>query len=209
MNGLGRVCDGADADAEMNILGGMAGLALAASLTARRQPIAWPAGVKAALIASALLLVSAVGVGPLPTFRHMDRTGPSAANSQQRRAVAEAVRESFGDHYELGEVAGQPCVGAACRNIIFTIFTLLSRDRAHPEAFGNGSLSWPDRDHLNVLLENSDRPGPHGISRAGGEASSQWAGGLSGGPLVHGPALPVDAADGTVYDGLGTRVGTG
>lgn len=168
VNGLGRVCD--SADAEMNILGGLAGLAVAALALAKRGSLDWQAGAKASLIASAVLLALGSGVArPAVTFAHVDGTGLSVANSQQQQAVERAVKEAFGDRYELGRVDDQPCVGAPCRNVIFV---LLSRDKGHPEAFGSGSLSWPDKKHLNVLLEDSDRPSVMGYPVAGAKAPS-------------------------------------
>lgn len=168
VNGLGRVCD--SADAEMNILGGLAGLAVAALALAKRGSLDWRASAKASLIASAVLLVLGAGVArPVVTFAHVDGTGLSAADSLQQQAVERVVKEAFGDRYELGRVYDQPCVGAPCTNVIFT---LLSRDKRHPEAFGNGSLSWPDKKHLNVLLEDSDRPTVMGYPVAGAQAPS-------------------------------------
>ncbi|MFD4626562.1 VanZ family protein [Streptomyces sp. NPDC058475] len=168
VSGLGRVCD--SADAEMNILGGLVGLAVAVVVLARRRSLEWQAGVKPSLIAAAVVLVLGAGVArPMLTLTHVDGSGLSAASSPQRDAVEEAVNEAFGDRYALGHVYEQPCVGASCTNIIFT---LLSRDAAHPEAFANGSLSWPDKKHLNVLLEDSDHPTVMGYPVAGAKTPS-------------------------------------
>lgn len=168
VNGLGRVCD--SADAEMNILGGLVGLAVAAAVLARRGALNWQAGSRASLIASAVLLVLGAGVvHPMLAYTHVDGSGLSAAGTSQRQAVDRVVKEAFGDRYRLGHVYDQPCVGAPCTNVIFT---LLSRDKGHPDAFSNGSLSWPDKKHLNVLLEDSDRPSVMGYPVAGAEAPS-------------------------------------
>ncbi|MEU5215208.1 VanZ family protein [Streptomyces sp. NPDC020807] len=166
VDGLGRVCD--SADAQMNILGGLIGLAVAALILVKRSTIEWQGAVKASLIASAVILLLGAGVArPAVTFAHVDGTGLADANTGQRQAVEQAVREAFGNHYELGRIYDQPCVGAPCRNVLFT---LLSRDKAHPEAFGNGTLSWPDKNHLNVLLEDNDRPSVMGYPVAGAKA---------------------------------------
>ncbi|KUO16865.1 hypothetical protein AQJ91_33100 [Streptomyces dysideae] len=101
------------------------------------------------------------------TFIHVDGTSLSAAGSSQRQAVERAVTEAFGDRYELGQVYEQPCVGTACTNVVFT---LLSRDNGQSEAFSNGSLSWPDKKHLNVLLDDSDRPSVMGYPVTGAKA---------------------------------------
>ncbi|KOG23540.1 MULTISPECIES: VanZ family protein [Streptomyces] len=168
VDGLGRVCD--SADAEMNILGGIAGAAVAALVLARNGRVNWRAGVKAALIVSAGLLVIGVGVArPAVSFTHVDGTGLSAADSAQRKAVEEVVQEAFGDRYILGHVYDQPCVGAPCANVVFN---LLSRDKAHPDVFGSGTLSWPDKKRLNILLEDSDRPTVMGFPVPGAKAPS-------------------------------------
>ncbi|MGW4730867.1 VanZ family protein [Streptomyces shenzhenensis] len=168
VDGLGRVCD--SADAEMNILGGLAGLAIAAAVLATRGPVDWRTGVKSSLIASAAFLTLGAGVArPMVTFQHVAGSGLSEANSGQRQAVRHAVKEAFGDRYKLGYIYEQPCVGAPCINVIFN---LLSRDKGHPDEFASGSLSWPDKKHLNVLLEDSDRPSVMGFPVVGAQEPS-------------------------------------
>ncbi|WP_042171983.1 VanZ family protein [Streptomyces sp. NBRC 110035] len=168
VNGLGRVCD--SADAQMNILGGLIGLAIATAVLARRGALGWHAGAKASAIASAVILILGAGVArPLVAFAHVDGTSLKTAGSVQRQAVEEVVDEAFGDHYKLGDVYEQPCVGAPCTTVIFN---LLSRDKGHPEAFGSGSLSWPDKEHLNVLLVDSDRPSVMGYPVKGAKNPS-------------------------------------
>ncbi|MFC9927137.1 VanZ family protein [Streptomyces sp. NPDC127190] len=163
VDGLGRVCD--SSDAEMNVLGGLAGLAVATAILAGRRSVEWQGGAKASFIVAVAALLLGTGVAePMVAFTNIDGTGLSAADSPQREAVAEAVHQAFGDRYALGHVYEQPCVGLPCTNIIFT---LLSRDKEHPQAFANGSLSWPDKKHLNVLLEDSDRSAVMGYPVAG------------------------------------------
>ncbi|MGW0121882.1 VanZ family protein [Streptomyces sp. NPDC003327] len=165
VNGLGRVCD--SADAQMNILGGLVGLGLAALVLRQRDSIQWNGAAKESLIAALAILLLGTGVAkPAVAFTHLDGTGLSAADQGQRQAVQEAVREAFGEHYELGSVHDQPCVGAPCRNVVFT---LLSRDKKHPEAFANGTLSWPDKNRFNVLLKDSDRPSVMGYPVSGSQ----------------------------------------
>ncbi len=168
VDGLGRVCD--SADAEMNILGSLVGLCVAAVVLARREALNWQGGIKASLIASAVLLTVGAGVArPMVAFTHVDGSGLSTAGSAQRQAVERVVMEAFGDRYELGNVYEQPCGGASCTNVVFT---LLSQDKGHSEAFSNGSLSWPDKKHLNVLLEDSDRPSVMGYPVTGAKPPS-------------------------------------
>ncbi|MGW1593014.1 VanZ family protein [Streptomyces sp. NPDC002343] len=153
VDGLGRVCD--SSDAEMNVLGGLVGLVIATAILASGRSVNWQGGVKAALVTAVAALLLGTGVAePTLTFTNIDGTGLSTANSSQRRAVEQAVQQAFGDRYAVGHVYEQPCVGLPCTNIIFT---LLSRDKDHPQAFANGSLSWPDKKHLNVLLEDSNQ----------------------------------------------------
>ncbi|MFI8792922.1 VanZ family protein [Streptomyces sp. NPDC055105] len=154
IDGLGRVCD--SSDAEMNIIGGLAGLAVAASVLAVRQSLVWQGGVKGALIASAALLLLGSGVArPMLDFTNVDGSSLSAAGTDQKRAVEAAVEEAFGDRYTIGQLYEQPCGDASCKNVTFNLH---SREKGSAEAFGSGSLSWPDKKHLNVLLEDSDRP---------------------------------------------------
>ncbi|MDO0929905.1 VanZ family protein [Streptomyces sp. TG1A-8] len=163
VGGLGRVCD--SSDAEMNIVGGLVGLTAALVTMAGRRSVEWQGGLKASLIAAAALLLIGTGVArPMLAYSNIDGTGLSVAKDSQRQAVERAVQEAFGDRYALGHVYEQPCIGVPCTNIIFT---LLSRDEKHPQDFANGSLSWPDKKHLNVLLEDSDRSYVMGYPVAG------------------------------------------
>ncbi|MDT0616089.1 VanZ family protein [Streptomyces lancefieldiae] len=164
VDGLGRVCD--SADAEMNILGGLLGLALAAAVLAQRRGLNWRGGATASLITSVVIAILGAGVArPMVALTHVDGTGLTAAGSQQRQAVEAVVQEAFGDHYKLGDVYEQPCVGAPCTTVVFN---LLSRDAGHSEEFSSGSLTWPDKEHLNVLLVDSDRPSVMGYPVPGG-----------------------------------------
>ncbi|MFE0645143.1 VanZ family protein [Streptomyces sp. NPDC058877] len=166
VDGLGRVCD--SADAQMNILGGLIGLAAAMLVLLKLGTIEWKGAAKASLFASLGLALLGAGVAyPAMAFTHIDGTGLSQADDKQRQAVEQAVREAFGDRYELSHVYDQPCTGAPCRNVAFT---LLSRDKAHPEQFANGTLSWPDKNRFNVLLQDSDQPSVMGYPVAGAKA---------------------------------------
>lgn len=168
VDGLGRVCD--SSDAEMNIIGGLVGLAVAATVLMVRRSLDWQAGLKGGLIASVALVVLGAGVvRPMLDFTNVDGTGLSDASSDQKRAVENAVKEAFGGRYEIGQLYEQPCVDLPCKNVIFNLH---SREKGHSEAFGNGSLSWPDRKHLNVLLEDSDRPTVMGYPVTGTKAPS-------------------------------------
>ncbi|MFF8595206.1 VanZ family protein [Streptomyces sp. NPDC015220] len=168
VNGLGRVCD--SSDAEMNIIGGMIGLTVVAVALTIRHSLAWQAGTKGALITCAALLLLGLGVArPMLDFTNVDGSSLADASSGQKRAVEAAVKEAFGDRYKIGKQYEQPCGDSPCTNIIFI---LLSREKGHAQDFGTGSLSWPDKKHLSVQLENSDHPTVMGYPVGGAKAPS-------------------------------------
>jgi hypothetical protein len=167
VDGLGRVCD--SSDAEMNIIGALAGLAIAATVLAVRESLLWQGGVKGALIASLVLLLLGSGVAqPMLAFTNVDGSGLSVAGTDQKSAVEAAVREAFGDRYTIGQLYEQPCLDTTCKNVIFNLH--IRGEKGKSELFGNGSLSWPDKKHLNVLLEDSDRPTAMGYPVKGAKA---------------------------------------
>ncbi|CAL2056160.1 MULTISPECIES: VanZ family protein [Streptomyces] len=168
VNGLGRVCD--SSDAEMNIIGGLIGLAIVAIVLTIRHSLAWQAGVKGTLISFAALLLLGSGLArPMLNLTNVDGSSLTEADSEQKQAVEAAVKEAFGDRYKIGQLYEQPCGDASCTNIIFNLH---SREEGHSEDFGTGSLSWPDKKHLNVQLENSDRPTVMGYPVEGMKAPS-------------------------------------
>ncbi|MEU4064169.1 VanZ family protein [Streptomyces wedmorensis] len=166
VDGLGRVCD--STDAQMNILGGLIGLAAAVVVLLKLGTIEWKGAATASLFTSlGIVLLGAGVVYPSMAFTNVDGTGLSQADARQQQAVEQVVKEAFGDRYILGHVYDQPCVGGQCRNVLFT---LLSRDKAHPEQFATGTLSWPDKNRFNVLLQDSDQPSVMGYPVAGAKA---------------------------------------
>ncbi|WP_079075542.1 VanZ family protein [Streptomyces griseorubiginosus] len=168
VNGLGRVCD--SSDAEMNIIGGLMGFAIVAVALTIRHSLVWKVGVKGTLIAFAALLLLGPGLArPMLDFTNVEGGSLADADSEQKQAVKAAVEEAFGDRYKIGQLYEQPCEGSSCVNIIFNLHR---SERGHFEAFGTGSLSWPDRKHLNVQLENSDRPTVMGYPVAGAKTPS-------------------------------------
>ncbi len=169
VDGLGRVCD--SSDAEMNVLGALVGWAAAAIVLTARRTVAWRAGLKGALIASLAFLVLGTGVArPMLAFTNVDGTGLSAADPEQKRAVVAAVHQAFGDRFRIGQFNDQPFPDGPWRNVIFNLY---SRDKNNSQEYGNGTLSWPDRRHLNVVLENGDRPTFMGYPVAGAKAPTR------------------------------------
>lgn len=163
VDGLGRICD--SADAQMNMLGGLVGLAAAMLALLKGGTVRWAGAARpSVLTALGLVLLGSGVVYPAMAFTNVDGTGLSQADGAQRQAVEQAVHEAFGDRYTFGHVYDQPCPGAPCRNVDFI---LLSRDKAHPEQFANGTLSWPDKTRFSVLLQDGDQPSVMGFPVAG------------------------------------------
>ncbi|MDQ0790373.1 VanZ family protein [Streptomyces sp. B3I8] len=157
----------------MNIIGGLIGLSVAAVVLTIRHSLAWQAGTKGALITFAALLLLGSGVArPMLAFTNVDGSSLADASSGRKRAVEAAVKEAFGDHYSIGRLCEQPCGDSPCTNIIFNLH---SREEGHSEDFGTGSLSWPDKKHLNVQLENSDRTTVTGYPVEGAKAHASDA----------------------------------
>ncbi|WP_353942353.1 VanZ family protein [Streptomyces sp. HUAS MG91] len=168
VDGLGRVCD--SSDAEMNILGGLLGFTVSAVFLTGRRTLAWQAGAKGTLISSAVLLLLVSGVArPMLSFTNVDGTSLVDADADQVKAAEAAVTEAFGDRYTVGELYEQPCGDSACTNIIFNLH---SREPGHTKDFAYGSLSWPDKKHLTVHLEDSARPTVMGYPVADAAAPS-------------------------------------
>ncbi|MFD4376566.1 VanZ family protein [Streptomyces sp. NPDC058486] len=151
VDGLGRICD--SSDAQMNVLGGLAGLALAALVFGRAPSFGWRAGAKGAGVAAAVLLVSGMVLARTAIlFTHLDGTGLSPADADQRRAAEAAVREAFGDGYAVRNAYHQPCLDVLCAHITFAV----APTGAAPEApTGMGTLSWPDGKRLTLELESA------------------------------------------------------
>lgn len=149
------------------------GLALVAIVLTIRHSLAWQAGIKGTLIAFTTLILLGSGLArPMLDFTNVDGSSLADADSEQKQAVEAAVKEAFGDRYKIGQLYEQPCGDSSCTNIIFNLH---SHEDGHSEAFGTGSLSWPDRKHLNVQLENSDRPTAMGYPVEGAKAPSSDA----------------------------------
>ncbi|WP_166026286.1 VanZ family protein [Streptomyces chilikensis] len=152
---VGRGCD--SSDVVMNVLGGLVGLLAAGTFLMMRGGVEWKGWAKPALLSGAVLAVAGV-----ITFRtavimvHYDGTGLSSPESSQKAAVTQAVKEAFGDRFPVTNVYVQPCLDVQCTNLIFTV----GKD-------GNGTLQWPGKEHLNILLENSSAPGANSFPVAG------------------------------------------
>ncbi|MFI8425974.1 VanZ family protein [Streptomyces sp. NPDC085479] len=159
VDGLGRICD--SSDALMNVLGGLAGVALAALFLVRAPDFAARGGARGAGVAAAVLLVAGMVLGKTAiAFTHLDGTGLSPADPAQRRAAEAAVREAFGDAYGVRNVYHQPCVDLPCAHVSFAV---VSPDMHPDEIGGMGSLSWPDGRRLTVEPGTAGFTGPGSV----------------------------------------------
>ncbi|MGW6540637.1 VanZ family protein [Streptomyces sp. NPDC055051] len=157
VDGLGRICD--SSDALTNILGGLAGAALAALLLRRAPGFAPRGGARGAGVAAAVLLVAGMVLARTAiAFTHLDGTGLSPAAPAQHRAAEAAVREAFGDGYGVRKVYHQPCLGVPCSHLVFGV---LPPGAGPEDPGGMGSLSWPDGKRLTV------EPGTAGFTSPG------------------------------------------
>lgn len=101
----GGVCD--SADVEMNVGGGLTGLAV--GLLAVRGRVAWRAGGRSALVLLGVLgLLGAVTLQSAVTLNHVDGSGVRDADGDERKAAERAVRQAFGDRYRVGHVQVSP-----------------------------------------------------------------------------------------------------
>ncbi|MFB0621195.1 VanZ family protein [Streptomyces sp. AGS-58] len=101
------VCD--SADVEMNVAGGLAGLAV--GLLAVRGRVAWRALGRSTVVALGVLGV--LGVTLLQsavTLEHVDGSSVRDAHGDEREAAERAVRQAFGNRYEVGDVRVSPGV---------------------------------------------------------------------------------------------------
>ncbi|MFF2778206.1 VanZ family protein [Streptomyces sp. NPDC058052] len=157
VDGLGRICD--SSDALMNVLGGLAGAALAALFLLRAPGFAPRAWARGAGVAAAVLLVAGTVLARTAIiFTHQDGTGLSPAGPAQHRAAEAAVREAFGDGYGVRNVLHQPCLDVPCAHLVFGV---LPPGAAPGDPGGTGSLSWPDGKRLTV------EPGTPGFTGPG------------------------------------------
>ncbi|WP_333773815.1 VanZ family protein [Streptomyces sp. IBSBF 3136] len=175
----GGVCD--SADAEMNVLGGLTGLAL--GLLAVRGRVAWRAWARPALVLGGVLgLLGAAVLQSAVTLDHVDGSTVRDARGDERRAAERAVRQAFGARYRVGDVRISP--GTDGYNGSMSV------------QFAGGfpaELMWPGGRRLTVDFANTHGPGfavpgatrPHGTREAYRIADSYmrahypWAGAAS------------------------------
>ncbi|MEH0424569.1 VanZ family protein [Streptomyces sp. B21-083] len=146
--GISRSCD--SSDAEMNIIGGVLGVLTSGVFLVSRRSLDWQGWAKPTLFTALALGLAGIGVFRTAiTPMNYDGTGLSDADSTQRQAAREAVRQAVGDRFRIGHVYVQPCVGVRCTNLMFGV-----------SAQGYATLDWPSRRHLNIVLEEWEAPGP-------------------------------------------------
>ncbi|WP_406450302.1 VanZ family protein [Streptomyces sp. NBC_00876] len=160
VNAFSRLCD--SSDAEMNILGGLLGVALA-WLVARARCLELKPVLKertptavAALAGVAVIVVAASNI----TFTAVDATSVQSGSNQQADAMRDALVEAFGDKFKNmgdGRLQYSPDPG-------------LRRGAVHfssPKV--DADLSWPSKLNLSAMFEWSDKPTSRSISIDGRE----------------------------------------
>ncbi|NBM17665.1 VanZ family protein [Streptomyces sp. GC420] len=153
---LGRGCD--TSDLEMNFLGTAAGVTcgwLIVHFEDRGRKFWNPLERRNGIAAVASFAFLSVAWITLITPEKVDHTvGIGRADSQQRTAIEEAVRDAFGDHYEILDMqfaAGQSGAGTVMASF--------------KEGFAE--LSWPDRRKFTASLDMSDTGQPSGFPVSG------------------------------------------
>ncbi|MFF3614324.1 VanZ family protein [Streptomyces sp. NPDC002580] len=138
------VCD--SADVEMNAAGGVLGAA--AALVLVRGRVAWrswarPTLTTAGVLAAAGLVVFQTAV----TADHLDGSTLHDASGDERRAAERAVRQAFGDRYQVGAVRVVPGVDG------YNGWLSIQIADAFP-----AQLMWPGGRQLSVSFADSVHP---------------------------------------------------
>ncbi|MFF4839110.1 VanZ family protein [Streptomyces collinus] len=175
----GGICD--SADAEMNVFGGLTGLAV--GLLAVGGRVDWRAWARPTLVAGGVLgLIGAAVLQSAVTLDHVDGSTVRDARGDERRAAERAVRQAFGTRYRVGDVRISP--GTDGYNGSMSV------------QFAGGfpaELMWPGGRRLTVDFQNTGGPGfavpgatpPHGtrdayrVARTYMRAHYPWAGSAS------------------------------
>ncbi|MGW2838023.1 VanZ family protein [Streptomyces sp. NPDC001493] len=160
VNAFSRLCD--SSDAEMNILGGLAGVGLAWWVARARGLKLKPTlrertpTVVASLAGIAVLAVAVSDI----TFTAVDATSVQSGSGQQADAMRDALDEAFGDKFkDLGDGRLQysPVEG-------------LNRGSVHfSDRRVDAELSWPSTLKLSAMFEWSDKPTSRSVSIDGRE----------------------------------------
>ncbi|WP_158939635.1 VanZ family protein [Streptomyces sp. NRRL S-87] len=148
---VGRNCD--TSDVQMNSLGTLIGFAFAwvALLTTKQSVLPWLAGGKrTGQFALGVVVVAGLLGAAFITPIAVDATSIQLASSDEKEAAEKAIRDAFGNRYEVANVQLQPIPGTDRGSLMITF--------AHE---GTATLSWPDAINLNVSLESSSVPGPN------------------------------------------------
>ncbi|MBL1080534.1 VanZ family protein [Streptomyces actinomycinicus] len=146
---LGRfvsgVCD--SADVEMNVCGGLAGLA--AGLLAVRGRVAWRAWARRTLVLAGALGV--LGAGTLQTavtLTHVDGSSVRDADGDERAVAERVVRQASGDRYRVRKVQISPGIDGYNGQMYI-----------HLAGGGSADLMWPGGRRLDVDFEDASGPG--------------------------------------------------
>lgn len=154
VNGLGRVCD--SGDAQMNVLGGLLGLAAALVVLALRRRVNWRGWAWASLAATAGVVVLGALVRPAVTWTVVDGSSPTPASAAQLQAARKAVHQALGERYGVSSAQNVPCT-PGCTTVRFDVRRPAEDAGAGQGPLdGYGTLSWPGRDLLTLSLHETE-----------------------------------------------------
>ncbi|WP_407548677.1 VanZ family protein [Streptomyces sp. Pv4-95] len=154
--GVSRGCD--SSDLQMNALGGLLGIAVAWVVLrlAKRPAIPPRRHARATAIASAVVLVVAgIAAATWITPVAVDATSLQFTGEKEEASAQRAIRQAFGDRYEISNVQLQAGVDDS------PDLLLIALDE------GSAELTWPDASQLNVSLESSSQTTPSSFAIPG------------------------------------------
>ncbi|WP_240496556.1 VanZ family protein, partial [Streptomyces torulosus] len=134
------------ADVEMSVVGGVLGVVGGLALT--RGHVAWRSWARRTLVVTGALGVagSAVFQAAITPYS-ADGSSVQDAHDDEREAAERAIRQAFGDRYQVGAVQVSPGIDGYDGSLSIQL------------AGGHtGQLMWPGGRQLSVSLEDSSRP---------------------------------------------------
>ncbi|MFF9087927.1 VanZ family protein [Streptomyces sp. NPDC014991] len=138
------VCD--SADVEMNIIGGVVGVAGALALV--RGRVAWRSWARPTLIVAGALAVTGLAVVQTAiTPYSLNGSTIRDANDDERAAAGRVIRQAFGDRYPVGALRVSPGLDG------YNGWMSIQMAGGFP-----ARLMWPGGRQLSVSFEDSPRP---------------------------------------------------
>ncbi|MFI0960097.1 VanZ family protein [Streptomyces sp. NPDC021080] len=147
------ICD--SADVEMNVAGGVIGLAVGiAVVRGRVARSAWARPV--ALVSALVAVMGIVCTETLVTLDHVDGSTVRDASDSEMREAGRVVRQAFGDHYRIGHTQVSPGLDG------YNGWMDISLGGAT-----YAELMWPGARRLAVRFDDSSRPDPDAFPVSG------------------------------------------